>query len=165
MATKRTPARCSVYPSVDQVRKIANSLHRGYDPEGKSRDDYEQELHLKACELLFQNRDRPLKFVYRCLWNHGRNMRRHARMVSRKKVELADDADLEWMATYSIEKDLEDRACLRVLDKALSPAHMATLTYGSEHTRKEAMAHFGLSHEGWRRRLNRARAEARAALA
>ena len=161
---KRAPT-CSHYPSDLKVRQIARSMFRRgapgtVDARGLDVEDFEQELHLKACELLFQNRNVDLRYVYKSLWNRGRNLRRDSQLVDGRR-DYKDVPEVE----YELEEHLENRSCLRVLEAALSPTHMSTLVFASMHKSGEAREAFGLSYQGWHNRLNRAREAARLALA
>jgi hypothetical protein len=106
--------------------------------------DVEQEIHLKICEVLYEDRTRPLKYVYTAMWNHARNIRRASRRTDTFSHQApvvedfeADDFDgagtpraaCVAIAPFDLGNRLEDRSCLRRLDARLSLRHKDTLKH------------------------------------
>ena len=154
--------KCPQYPSAREVRKVATMVFRGFmgssrDARGLGLADVEQELHLKACEVLARDRDAPADYVWASIWNRARSLRRKARTptvaknVSRCELDWAIGGSSSLHAEINWAR-LESRDCLARLDAALSPTGRDTLRRVAYKTSAENQQELGLTHEGWRKR-------------
>ena len=126
------------------------------DRRGATLEDYEQELHLKVLELKKHNRVVNESYLYKSLWNRAWDLRASAFRLDKHHVDGEPPED-----GYEIESLLEDRSCVRLLEAALSDKHMAILIAAAmQHTcTADSQRLFGISPQGWHKRLGRAREE------
>jgi len=168
MRTNHAPSTARAYPSASEVKKVARFAFRSMrgssaDPHGNTLQDLEQELHLKACEVLAADGTRPAAFVYASLWNHARNFRRAATVQSRRLVDCAGQIETFADGQQSQQSHrLEDCYCLRRLDAGLSPEHKDVIQRALSSNWRQASADLGVTRQSWYNRLAAARAAASA---
>lgn len=117
-----------------EYKPAAQLLARRFGPTGgmldakaRGRDDYAQELRLKAIDVAghFQVRvgfclPAERRYTYKALWNRARNWRRD--QLRRQTLGLVVDAQREdALGVYEIESQIEARQIVRVLISVLGP--------------------------------------------
>jgi len=103
--------------AVSQITKSISRDPREVDRHGRSRDDYRQELHLRAMavERRFSPEKPPRLYVMKSLWNAAAQIERDRWRLDCRYVDLMDVPE----ETYQEDARLQAREALRVLIERL----------------------------------------------
>lgn len=122
-----THAYATYKPAAEMLSAAFGPKEHAIDARGWGRDDYAQELRLKAIDVaaVFQKRvgfclTAERRYTYKAMWNRARNWQRSARRRGAMEVHL-DGAVEQFAGVYQMDEQIEARQKARVIVEALSP--------------------------------------------